>query len=295
MLSRMSHLADIFEDARCHVEQGFYHQVILGDLNTMAHGIARLSPKYCTDRMRFRSLGMDEAVVWERYLLSRLDYDYLPDKDNSRGQQEGGSKAAVGADQGRSVMPHAGPFEPGIQRRETGRAGSLQAREDAEADAAILAAELAQDVDAARQSGMVAHGGTLQALDYAGSPEASAGPVAEFAASPREGEVPQLEESARALEPEGRAATGALNERLLRWGLSCETAARALNPGFEDPFPASTTITLDNPAYRWFGISLMRGKLDWMLLRRMQVLGSSIGNHDYRHSDHKWLSVDVSW
>lgn len=31
--------------------------------------------------------------------------------------------------------------------------------------------------------------------------------------------------------------------------------------GFEDPFPASTTITLDNPAYRWFGISLMRGVL----------------------------------
>lgn len=29
-----------------------------------------------------------------------------------------------------------------------------------------------------------------------------------------------------------------------------------------DPFPPDT-VTLDNPAYRWFGLSLMKGKLDW--------------------------------
>ena len=54
-------------------------------------------------------------------------------------------------------------------------------------------------------------------------------------------------------------------------------------------------MTLDNPAYRYFGFSLMQGKLDWLLLRSMQVLDTSIGNHDYSASDHKWLSASVSF
>lgn len=33
--------------------QGVSTLAILGDMNTMAHGIARLSPAYCTDRLRF--------------------------------------------------------------------------------------------------------------------------------------------------------------------------------------------------------------------------------------------------
>lgn len=33
--------------------QGVSTLAILGDMNTMAHGIARLSPTYCTDRLRF--------------------------------------------------------------------------------------------------------------------------------------------------------------------------------------------------------------------------------------------------
>ena len=33
--------------------QGVSPLAILGDMNTMAHGIARLSPAYCTDRLRF--------------------------------------------------------------------------------------------------------------------------------------------------------------------------------------------------------------------------------------------------
>jgi hypothetical protein len=46
--------------------QGVYHQALLGDLNTMAHGIARLARHHCNDRMRLRSFGMDEASVWTR-------------------------------------------------------------------------------------------------------------------------------------------------------------------------------------------------------------------------------------
>ena len=64
--------------------------------------------------------------------------------------------------------------------------------------------------------------------------------------------------------------------------------------GFSDPFDPSI-VTLDNPAYRYFGISLMKGKLDWLLLRRMKVLQKSIGNHDYSASDHKWLAATVQF
>jgi hypothetical protein len=45
-------------------------QAILGDLNTMAHSLARLSPNYCRDAMRWRSLGSSEAAWWQRYVLA---------------------------------------------------------------------------------------------------------------------------------------------------------------------------------------------------------------------------------
>lgn len=45
-------------------------QAILGDLNTMAHSVARLSPNYCCDGMRWRSLGLSEAVWWQRNVLA---------------------------------------------------------------------------------------------------------------------------------------------------------------------------------------------------------------------------------
>lgn len=45
------------------------HQAIMGDLNTMAHGVARLSPSYCCDQMRWRSLCWFEADWWHRHVL----------------------------------------------------------------------------------------------------------------------------------------------------------------------------------------------------------------------------------
>ena len=65
-----------------------------------------------------------------------------------------------------------------------------------------------------------------------------------------------------------------------------------VSAGFIDPFHYDT-VTLDNPAYRYLGFSLMKGKLDWLLLRKLQVLNKSIGNHKYAASDHKWLSASV--
>ena len=52
--------------------QGQHHQAILGDLNTMAHGIARLSPNYCCDKMRFWSIGQQEAVFWHHNVFGQM-------------------------------------------------------------------------------------------------------------------------------------------------------------------------------------------------------------------------------
>ena len=61
--------------------QGLFHQAILGDLNTMAHGLARLSPKYCCDKMRFWTIGRPEALFWHRNLITVPDTNFLPDGD----------------------------------------------------------------------------------------------------------------------------------------------------------------------------------------------------------------------
>ena len=63
--------------------QGVYHQVILGDLNTMAHGVARLSPLYCCDAMRWRTLGRTEAHFWHHHVLSVADPSHLPEQDGT--------------------------------------------------------------------------------------------------------------------------------------------------------------------------------------------------------------------
>lgn len=57
---------------RCVPLQGMVHQAIMGDLNTMAHGVARLSPSYCCDILRWRALGWYEAAWWDRFVLSEV-------------------------------------------------------------------------------------------------------------------------------------------------------------------------------------------------------------------------------
>ena len=75
----------------------------------------------------------------------------------------------------------------------------------------------------------------------------------------------------------------------------CCTKVAVTTAGFADPFDPEETITLDNPHFRIFGFGLMKGKLDWLLLRRLAVSGTAVGNHDYSASDHKWLSADVAF
>lgn len=63
--------------------------------------------------------------------------------------------------------------------------------------------------------------------------------------------------------------------------------------GFRDPFDVRSDVTLDNPKYRVLGRSLMAGKLDWVLLRRLVVRHKELRNHEYAASDHKLLVADV--
>ncbi|KAI9216269.1 hypothetical protein BC828DRAFT_393888 [Blastocladiella britannica] len=60
MLARVAQFSEILGRASC-TRREFPMQFIGADLNTMAHGIARFSPSYCTDSMRWRTLGSTEA------------------------------------------------------------------------------------------------------------------------------------------------------------------------------------------------------------------------------------------
>jgi hypothetical protein len=75
---------------------------------------------------------------------------------------------------------------------------------------------------------------------------------------------------------------------------TCSTASKVCSLLAADPFDPHT-VTLDNPRYRWFGLSLMKGKLDWLLLRRLRVTTQATGNHGYELSDHKWLAAEVAF
>lgn len=74
MLARMRQFADVLSDVRrvLDVHGAGTPVAIMGDLNTMAHGIARLSPRCCGDRMRWRSLGWYEAQVWDRHIFRNV-------------------------------------------------------------------------------------------------------------------------------------------------------------------------------------------------------------------------------
>lgn len=74
IIGRISAFSDILQDSRAHLGTN-PHQLIFGDLNTMAHSIARLSPKYATDRYRFLSFGKSESQWWMDNVFGWRDSD----------------------------------------------------------------------------------------------------------------------------------------------------------------------------------------------------------------------------
>jgi hypothetical protein len=183
---RLRQFADVLTDC---VQPGRpAAQLVCGDLNTMAHSVARLSPKYCRDSFRWRSWGWTEARFWAHHLFAVTN-------------------TADGA-------------------------------------AAITA-------------------------DYA------------TACASRRAYPPS---PPLALPP----GQGACNPRLSAWRLPPDVCA-LVNPGFVDPWCPDGGVTLNNPTY----LGLMQGKLDWLLVRHLRVVSTSMGNHDYALSDHKWLCAEV--
>ena len=73
ILGRLKQFSDVLENSNDEIaERENYYQIIMGDLNTMAHGLARLSPKYCRDFLRIWSLGSSEGSFWYKYLFNVL-------------------------------------------------------------------------------------------------------------------------------------------------------------------------------------------------------------------------------
>ena len=50
----------------------------------MAHGIARFSPKFCTDKMRFWSLGQSEASFWHHKVFGVADPNTISEQDHAQ-------------------------------------------------------------------------------------------------------------------------------------------------------------------------------------------------------------------
>ncbi|RUP44458.1 hypothetical protein BC936DRAFT_149427 [Jimgerdemannia flammicorona] len=68
IVGRVSAFSDILHDAHEHTTT-HPHQLIFGDLNTMAHSVVRLSSLYAKDQYRFLSIGLTEAEWWDRNVL----------------------------------------------------------------------------------------------------------------------------------------------------------------------------------------------------------------------------------
>ncbi|KAK3248710.1 hypothetical protein CYMTET_41833 [Cymbomonas tetramitiformis] len=78
VLARVQQFSEIFRDCRLQIAKGFTKQAILGDLNTMANGIARFSPHYCCDKMRFWTIGESEGEWWDRNVFSYSSNEQEP-------------------------------------------------------------------------------------------------------------------------------------------------------------------------------------------------------------------------
>jgi endonuclease/exonuclease/phosphatase family metal-dependent hydrolase len=65
---RLIQLGEILKFAHLHTES-YPVQIICGDMNTLAHSIARFSRAFCKDHLRWRSLGQSESEWWHSHVL----------------------------------------------------------------------------------------------------------------------------------------------------------------------------------------------------------------------------------
>ncbi|KAJ1950319.1 hypothetical protein FBU59_000738 [Linderina macrospora] len=74
IIGRVGQLSDLMHDSEQHAAT-LPHQLVFGDLNTFAHSLARLSPKYACDWYRWRTVGMTEPEWWLKNILSWYQSD----------------------------------------------------------------------------------------------------------------------------------------------------------------------------------------------------------------------------
>lgn len=77
-IGRLRQFADILDHSRAAAARGVSRHIIGGDLNTMAHGIARFSPYHCTDHLRWATLGQCEAAFWQHHVFDVQGDTSLP-------------------------------------------------------------------------------------------------------------------------------------------------------------------------------------------------------------------------
>lgn len=104
IFGRLRQFSQILAHSRRHLAT-HPHQMILGDLNTMAHGLARFIPYCCCDGMRWRSVGWSEAEWWQRNLFSVTP-------ELARGLNSGNIKATDGRAMNCFLAAHHHPSKP---------------------------------------------------------------------------------------------------------------------------------------------------------------------------------------
>ncbi|CAG9467750.1 unnamed protein product [Pedinophyceae sp. YPF-701] len=406
MIDRMVQLSEVFEDARAQIRRGRYAQVLAGDLNTLAHGLARFSPMFATDRMRFRTWGSCESEIWDRDVMSWQDPDFgyaggvLPKKPTARSPtsrsvlrlpgmvyqsmravrslfgteppraHEGMHRRAsssLSADDGRHAgepahargagrsgeisaltatlrgaaanLPGAGVHSSGVpgtaRYAEGGGLSGAETPDHARIDDAVARLSNGRPPPSSKPVGIAAHMPPRPQVGDSPMPyetprgsqvfrkglalmEEKVGKLQDLVAGSAHAPVPahrrrtsqdtpsRLRRGARRSSDHGHSASGRpgerdgllagggpKNEQLYKWGVPADVCRQILNPGFVDPFDPVKDITLDHPLGQCCGMSLQQGKLDWLMLRGMDPVYLSVGNHDFSLSDHKWLAADV--
>lgn len=76
IVHRLITLSELFNYIKKSIKNNnIQHHIILADLNTQAHSIARLSHKYCRDNLRYLSLGWTESEFLVHNVLNHTKYN----------------------------------------------------------------------------------------------------------------------------------------------------------------------------------------------------------------------------
>ena len=272
IFGRLRQFSQILSHSKAHLS-GHPYQMILGDLNTMAHGLARFFSRYCCDAMRWRSLGWSEAEWWQKNLMQvtpewtgadginallaahhHLEGRKLSKDRNRRGEEFVQELIEEELEDYEELEEHEE-----LESNEGEDEGASNESKEDEGDSASSASNEsstsssnAVDAKASTQSNTTstnATSSTTQSSTNTTSPSSTA-----KSSSTRIFSVKQLKD--------------------------------LVNPHFYCPFSPRFDMTL---RVRGFA-----GKLDWMLVRGLRCLGKGMENDRFDRSDHKllWLRAE---